>query len=136
MKWLALTALVTSLAAWAGGELYSLSTEGTTSKLKAGEKGSLVIALSLADGAHVSDEAPLKISLSGGRVLLDKATLTLTDSVAKKQGDQRYAAPRFEVGFVPSAGATSIDAKLSFFVCTATQCLRQTRTLSVPLEVL
>lgn len=134
MKALALLLLVCAPSlAWAG-DLYSLSTADSSSQVKAGERGRVVIAFSLAEGAHVSDEAPLKISLSGAQVTLDKATLTLADSTTSRKEGQG-AAPRFEVPFVAARGASAIEARLSFFVCTATQCVRQTRTLTIPLEV-
>ncbi len=110
-------------------DLYDITTEGSTTALKAGAKGNVVIAFRLKPGAHLSDEAPMKIELSSAQATLAKKTLTLAD--AKKKGE-----PRFEVGFTPTApGPASIDAKLTFFVCTDTRCLRQTKALSVAVEV-
>lgn len=136
MKLFAVLILLAVGPAQAAQDLCAVSTGGTTTSLKPGEKGTFVIAFSLGEGAHVSEDAPLKISLSGEKVTFEKPLLTLADSVAKKQGGEPYPAPRFEVGFVPAAGAKSVEATLSFYVCTATQCVRQTRTVSVPLEVL
>jgi hypothetical protein len=133
MKLFAVLTLLAAGPVHAAEDLCAVSTAGTTVSLRPGDKGTLVIALSLVEGAHVSEDAPLKISLRGEKVTFDKALLSLGDSVAKKQVGE---SPRFEVGFVPAAGAKLVEANLSFYVCTATQCVRQTRTVSVPLEVL
>ena len=46
-------------------KLYQVTTDGSSTRLAEGEKGKLVISIKLAEAAHVSDEAPLKIALSG-----------------------------------------------------------------------
>lgn len=119
-------------------DLYDVSTEGTSTAVKAGEKGTVVIAFKTKDAAHVSDEAPLKIELSGKDVKLDKAKLTLADSVAKKEVDAGKSVPdpRFEVGFTAAGkGKVTVDAKLTFFICTDKICARQTKSLSLPVDV-
>jgi len=117
--------------------LYDVTTEGTSTSVKAGEKGAVVIAFTTKEGVHISDEAPLKIELSSKDVKLDKAKLTLADSVAKKtEGGKTPPDPRFEVGFTAATkGKASVEAKLTFFICTDKICARQTRTLSLPVEV-
>src|SRR5688572_10697492 len=97
--------------------LYELSTAGTSEKVKAGEKGRLVIEIKAKAGAHVSNEAPLKIELKGNQVAPEKQKLTLADSVAKKEPGQEYVSPRFEVPFSTSAaGKGALDAKVTFFI--------------------
>jgi hypothetical protein len=130
-----LMSVLTLLAvpAWAQADtnsLYEITTEGTSTKLKAGDTGKVVISIKVKDGAHVSDEAPLKIELSSKQSSLAKEKLTLADALDKN-------APRFEVPFTPKTqGPTSIEAKMTFYVCTEKQCLKQTRTLSMPVEVM
>ncbi len=117
--------------------LYELSTEGTSAKLKTGEKGSFVLRIKPKAGAHVSTEAPLKLELKSAGVKPEKEKLTLADSVAKKQPGQEYAEPHFAVPLTTvAAGKTSVDAKLVFFICTDKICARQQKALSVPVEVL
>jgi hypothetical protein len=117
--------------------LYEVTTRGTTERLKAGEKGSFVLQITAKAGAHVSDEAPLRLELKGQNVKLEKATLTLSDSVAKKAQGQQYANPRFEVPVTAqTAGKGSVDGKLTFFICTEQICARQQKTIIVPVEVL
>jgi hypothetical protein len=117
--------------------LYEVTTEGSSTAVKAGERGTVVIAFKTKGAAHVSDEAPLKIELSGRDVKLDKAKLTLADSTAKKEeGGKSPPDPRFEVGFTSAAkGRATVEAKLTFFICTDTICARQTKSLSIPVDV-
>jgi hypothetical protein len=117
--------------------LYDVSTEGTSTVVKSGQKGKVVLSIKAKGGAHVSDEAPLKIELSGKQLTLDKNKLTLADSVTqKKAGSTEYPNPQFEVAFTPTApGKATVDAKLTFFICTDKVCARQSKTLSLPVEI-
>jgi hypothetical protein len=133
---------LTSLCAFATdtdvGTFYDVTTEGTTAKLKAGETGKVIISITAKNGAHVSDEAPLKIELSSKQSKLSKEKLTLADSInKKKEGETNYPNPRFEVPFTPTAqGPTTVEAKMTFFICTEKLCSRQTKNLSLPVEVM
>src|SRR5437899_12489235 len=84
--------------------------------VKAGAKGKATIEIVPKAGAHVSDQAPLKIELTGKQVSVEKAKLTYADSVSKKQPGQEYAAPKFEVPFSAAAapGKGELDAKMTF----------------------
>jgi len=129
------------LAPAASGEvdpaaLYSISTDGSSKKVAAGEKAKLVIAIQTKPGAHVSDEAPLKVELSGVNATPVKARLSHADSVAKKAPGQQFADPRFEAAFdAPKPGAAKMEAKVTVFICTENLCNKYEQTLSVPLEV-
>ena len=115
--------------------LYDVSTDGSSQKVKAGEKGKLVITFKTKDGSHISDEAPLKIEVASKEAKVEKDKLTLADNVAKKEAGAKYVDPRFEVPFtVAAAGKASIDAKLTFFVCTDKVCARQQKTMTVAVE--
>ena len=116
--------------------LYVLSTEGSTTSVRAGQSGTFVLSIKTVPGAHVSDEAPLKLLLAGsGGVQPTKATLGRTDAKAVQKGSGP-ADPRFEVPFaVAGKGQGAVEAKLTFFVCTDTLCSRQQKTLSVPVTV-
>ncbi|MBL0693297.1 hypothetical protein [Comamonas sp. JC664] len=117
--------------------LYEVSTEGTSAQVKAGENGTFVLTIKSKDGAHVSDEAPLRLEVKGTLVTLAKEKLVLSDSVAKKAEGQAFTDPRFEVPFTAaSAGKGALDAKLVFFICTEKICARQQKTFSLPVEVL
>jgi hypothetical protein len=116
--------------------LYEVSTEGTSTRVKAGEKGVFVLSIKSKQGSHVSDEAPLKLQVKGTQLTPAKEQLGREDSVAKKAEGQAFADPRFEVPFTAAAaGKGSVDAKLIFFICTEKLCARQQKTFSVPVEV-
>jgi hypothetical protein len=111
-------------------KLYQLATDGSTAHLKAGERGKWVLAIQPAEGAHVSDDAPMRIELQGTHLKPDKEKLARADSVTKG------ASPRFEVPFTAAeAGQGSVVAKLTFFICTDKICARQQREVSVPVDV-
>jgi hypothetical protein len=117
--------------------LYEVSTEGTSTKVKAGDKGVFVLSIKSKAGAHVSDEAPLKLQVKGAQLTPAKEELVLADSVAKKAEGQQWVDPRFEVPFTAAAaGKGTVDAKLTFFICTEKICARQQKTFSIPVEVL
>jgi hypothetical protein len=116
--------------------LYELSTEGTSTKLKAGEKGVFVLSIKSKEGAHVSEEAPLKLQVKGTQLTPAKEQLGREDSVVKKAEGQAHVDPRFEVPFTAAAaGKGAVDAKLTFFICTAKICARQQKTFNIPVEV-
>jgi hypothetical protein len=116
--------------------LYEVSTEGTSTQVKAGEQGVFVLSIKSKPGAHVSDEAPLKLELKGTQLTPTKEKLALADSVAKKAAGQAFVDPRFEVPFKASAaGKGTLDAKLTFFICSEQLCARQQKTFSIPVEV-
>ena len=117
--------------------LYSVSTEGSSKQVKVGQKGSFVLSIHTEPGAHISEEAPLKLEIAGKNVTPAKALLVRADSVAKKETGKPFTDPRFEVPFVTTAaGKGALDAKLTLFVCTATVCSRQQKSVSVAVDVL
>jgi len=139
MKRLVLLGVLFALPVFAQdvASMYDLSTDGSSTALKSGEKGKLVISITTKKGAHVSDEAPLKIELSSKQAAVDKKKLTMADTLnKKKEGGPEFPDPRFEVGFTPSAhGKCTVDAKMTFFVCTDKLCSRQTKDLSLNVDV-
>lgn len=116
--------------------LYELSTEGSSTQVKAGEQGTFVLSIKTKSGSHVSDEAPLKLELKGTQLTPAQEKLAMKDSVAKKPAGQAFADPRFEVPFkATSAGQGTVEARLTFFICSEQLCARQQKTLSVPVQV-
>ena len=117
--------------------LYRVTTDGTTARVPPGQKGTLVLEIQSLKGAHVSDEAPLRIQLSGtGTVTPEKTQLVYGDSVRKPSSSLKYPDPRFEVPLAAQGtGPGTVEAKMTFFVCTEQLCLRQQKTLSVPVTV-
>jgi hypothetical protein len=122
-------------------KLYQVTTDGSTTRVAAGQKGKLVLSIKLDKAAHVSDEAPLKIALTGtGGAAPEKATLAYADQVSKKAAGEKYANPVvFEVPFAmdaaAKAGSAAVNAKMIFFVCTEQICSRQQKEVSLPVQV-
>src|SRR5438045_749042 len=115
--------------------LYDLTTQGSTVKLKAGEKGKLVLDIHAKPGAHISDEAPLKIELKATGAKVEKEKLAYKDSTSVKKDGAEYPDPHFEVPFsAPAAGKASIEAKMKFFVCTDKVCSPQQKTVTLPVD--
>jgi hypothetical protein len=128
--WLALFS-VPALADGDPASLYDVSTTGSTAQVKMGQTGKWVLAIQPKAGAHVSDDAPLKIELSGKHVKVEK------DKLARKDAVAAGPSPRFEVPFSPeSPGQGSIDAKVTFFICTDKICSRQQKAITLPVDVL
>src|SRR5687767_10106886 len=136
----ALTSLVAT-AALAGdpvdpAKLYEVTTDGSAAKASAGTDAKLVITIVAKDGAYISDEAPLKIELTGTNATPGKTKLTIKDTVTKKEQGAKHTKPAFEVPYTfASAGKATMDAKMTFYLCTAELCVKQTKNLSVPVEV-
>jgi hypothetical protein len=132
--------LLAAPAAWAAdpdpASLYVLTTEGSSTTLKVGKPGTFILSIQTVAGAHISDEAPMKLTLSGsGGVEPAKALLGRTDAKSVRKPDGASDA-RFEVPLTASAkGQGAVEAKLTFFVCTETLCARQQKTLSLPVTV-
>ena len=131
---LALLALAACSSAAVAGDvdpasLYEVSTAGTSARVKAGGKGTLVLEIKARGDAHVSEESPLSVELAGKNVRLAKEKLSRADTSVPR-------APRFEVPLIgEQAGAGSVDVKATFFICTENLCARQKKQLSVPVTV-
>ncbi len=115
---------------------YELTTAGTSTQVKLGEKGKVVIEITAKPGAHVSADAPLSLKLTGKNAKPEKDSLKLTDSVSRPKPGEEYLNAKFEVPFaVDAVGKASVDAKLKFFICTEKVCSRQEKTFSFPVDV-
>jgi hypothetical protein len=110
---------------------YRLETEGTTRQVQVGKQGTLVLSIVPVEKVHVDPRAPLKIALEGTPGLkLSKTSLGKADPV-----DPKADGRRFEVPFVAEkAGQHEAKAKLDFFVCSDTWCVKQTRDVTVAIE--
>jgi hypothetical protein len=111
---------------------YRLESDRSTSELKAGEQGKLVVVIRpTAPGWHIHPEAPLKVRFESSGLTIEKTTFSRKD--AANPGAQ---APRFESAFVaPSLGTKEATASFDFFICSDSACVKQSRTLSIPVTV-
>lgn len=116
----------------AAAKSYRITTQGSTAEVKAGGQGTVVLAIEPIEKVHVHPQAPLKITLEATPGLtLSKTQLGHQDAV-----DPKAEAPRFEVPFTAAAaGKQEAKAKLDFFICSDQWCVKQTQTVSVPVNV-
>jgi len=112
---------------------YRLATDGSTTSVKVGEKGNLVVRFEpVAAGIHVDPKAPLHIRVETSAGLrADKGELRRADAV-----DPGAPNPRFDVSVRGVlAGAQEATLALDFFVCSDSWCARQKRVLRFPVAV-
>lgn len=113
--------------------LYRIDTAGTTTAVKPGDTGKLVVAIQpKVKGAHVKPETPFRGKVSAtGPVSFQKGDFSYKDmSRVVNEG------PVFELPFqATAAGACEVSADLTFFVCTDQACLRTTEKVQVPVTV-
>ncbi len=111
-------------------KLYDLGVQATAQVTKGGS-GTVSIKIAPKAGAEIHKEAPVSISFEAPKnVALSKSTLSRPDM--KMDG----TAATFEVPFTGTeAGKGTIEAKLSFFICTDKMCSKQQRTASLPVTV-
>lgn len=112
---------------------YTIDTGASTRSVKVGEPGKLVLVIRpKAPTWHVHPQAPLKIRFEGPAALkIEKAELGHKDAVDPKAGE-----PRFETAFVAAAAGTQeAKAVADFFICSDAACVKQTRTVAIPVSV-
>ena len=99
-------------------------------KVKKGASGEAKVEVVPAEGAHVSPDAPLSLTVHGGPALkLPKEKLGRPD--AKETAHQGVA---FDVPFTASA-SDRMEGTLTFFICTDKLCERQKRDIALAIEV-
>ena len=130
-----------ALPAWGGepdlGALSEISTEGTSAQVARGKDGLLVVTIRAKGDSHISDEAPLKMSLSGKDVVWSKSEMTRKDAHAdpKSPAGAKYPNPQFVVPFKVSGESATVQVDVTFFLCTKDLCARQQKTVALPLTV-
>lgn len=97
-----------------------------------GKPAKIDIRFSVPAGSHISPDAPLAIKLKGPEgVKFDKPVLHYADAVPPA-GE----APRFtNQATASAAGEADIEAAMTYYVCTANLCNRQSKTEHLHLSV-
>lgn len=99
---------------------------------KAGEQGTMHLAIQPVDGALVKAETPFRGKLAAkGPIGVLKEEFAYEDRAEEVKGGPVFAIP-FEA---KEAGEGAIDADLTFFVCVAEACMRTTESVTVPVLV-
>jgi hypothetical protein len=110
------------LAAAPDPNLYKVKASVASAQVAVGQSTALDVQFDVAKDAHISDEAPLTIKLSGEGVAFEKPVLHYADSLKP-----RGPGPRFQEQLTPTApGSHTVEIDLSFYVCTAELCNRAT----------
>jgi hypothetical protein len=110
---------------------FELRAEGRE-RYASGELAQFSVTLTPRAGWHVNQDYPTRIEITGpAAVSFPKSELQKAD--AAQFAEERA---RFDVPFTPSApGTHTIQAKVSFAVCTDETCVPDTRTLALALPV-
>lgn len=110
---------------------YRIVTSESTASLQVGQNGRLVLVIEpLVEHVHVNAQAPFQIKLQASAGMkLEKDRLAYSDLVGK-------AAPRFEVAFsAVTAGRQEAKAQLDFYICSDSWCVKQTKGVSIAVDV-
>lgn len=111
---------------------FKIVTDGSTTKLKNGEKGTLTLQVLAMNGFKVSQETPFTVKLAPTAGLkLETQQLQRKDLVDPKAKD-----PQVKTAFTATAkGAQAVKADLVFFLCTDKLCQRMTTSQELKVAV-
>ena len=111
---------------------YSLDTSGTTAKLKVNGDGTFSLVITPRNGKKVHPDAPLEVTLKDNPALKPaKQKLGRTDVA-----DKGAKAPEVRTSFKAlKTGATTLDASVSFFLCTDAWCQRMSDRVQIAVTV-
>ena len=126
-------ALAADDPAVAAAQAYTIDTSASTATAKVGDAGKLVVVIKpKAPTWHVHPQAPLKIRFEAPSSLkLERSELGRRDAV-----DPKAEEPRFEAPFVAAtAGAQPATARVDFFICSDTACVKQQRSVAIAVAV-
>ena len=111
---------------------YQLDTSGTDAKIKAGGVGTFSLVVKPKNGKKVHPDAPFEVTFKDPKgVRPAKNKLGRNDLV-----DKAAKSPEVRTTLKgDKAGATTLEASVSFFLCTDAWCQRMTDRVSVPITV-
>jgi hypothetical protein len=111
---------------------YELDTSGSSSKIKLNGEGTFSLVVKPKNGKKVHPDAPLEVAFKDPKgVAPAKSKLGRNDVV-----DKASKAPEVKTKLRGTkAGATTLEASVSFFLCTDAWCQRMTDHVSVPVTV-
>lgn len=128
----AMAVLLGVSCARAGGKtdnLFTVEAKGPE-KVASGQKGSAEIQIKVKPDGHISNEAPFKAKVAGKNVQVTKDKLAKSDAVYKDGGAS------VSLPFTATEkGTGSIEADLSFYMCSKEICEKQERKVSIPVTV-
>lgn len=111
---------------------YAIDTSATSSKIKVNADGTFSLKITPKNGKKVHPEAPLEVSISdNANVKAQKGKLGRGDLKEKAAKDPEVTTTLRGV----KAGATTVEATISFFLCTDAWCQRMSDRVQVPVTV-
>ena len=111
---------------------YALDTSATTPRVKVNADGTFSLKITPKNGKKVHPEAPLEISLvDNGNLKPAKGKLGRGDLKEKAAKEPEVVTTLRGV----KAGATTLEATLSFFLCTDASCQRMSDRVQIPITV-
>ena len=114
--------------------LYEVTTQGTSTQVKAGEQGVFVLSIKTQEGrARLRRGAAEARGEGQAQLTPAQEKLAMKDSVAKKAAGQEFADPRFEVPFKGRRRARARWTPSStFFICTEQSVLAPAEDVLAP----
>ncbi len=111
---------------------YEIDVSKTTAELQVGQSGTLVVHIKAKNGLKVHPQAPLEVKLTTSAGLT-----TEKNKLGRKQAKQQDAeSPELSTGMTGrAAGAQTVEASLSFFLCSDTWCQRVTDKKTIAVKV-
>lgn len=114
-------------------EFFEFSAQAAQQKVPLKGEGQILISLKLKPGAHLSPGAPFKLALASKEVEVEKSNF----SNAEGKTNEATATTTFSVNYRPKAvGPATVTGKATFYVCIPEKCLRETRELSVKVDII
>jgi hypothetical protein len=111
---------------------YVLDTSATSAKIKVNGDGTFSLKITPKNGKKVHPEAPLEIALvDNANVKPQKGKLGRGDLKQKGAKEPEVTTALHGV----KAGATTLEANLSFFLCTDAWCQRMSDRVQIPITV-
>lgn len=111
---------------------YAIDTAGTSGALKLGTDGTFSLKITPKNGKKVHPDAPLEVAIADNAfVKAGKAKLSRGDLKDKASKE-----PEVTTSLRPvKAGAGTVDATISFFLCTDAWCQRMSDKVQIPVAV-
>lgn len=111
---------------------YRIDTSGSSSEVTVGADGVIKLVLTPKNGTKIHPQAPLEVKLSEpDGIKLEKRKLSRGDISDKKAKDPTLSTELSG----QKAGSYSVNADVSFFLCTDEWCQRMTDRVSIPIKV-
>jgi hypothetical protein len=111
---------------------YELDTSGTVQKIKAGETGAFSLVLKPKNGKKIHPDAPLEVTFKNNAGVKPAKQKLGRGDVA----DKASKSPEIKTTLTgEKAGSHTLEANISFFICTDAWCQRMTDRIQVPITV-